>query len=187
MWVPATQRAQQGSYEHDATRPGGFRPSRAWSRTGAATVLPMPPELTPDQVMRAVAALEAAWAEDDDALAALVRSGHGEQPLAVLVAQYGASRLQSMVLIVTGVAELDVAEQQEALAQLREGLISHMTAVALSMMSGWAGAAGEDVKATGDLARRVLQAVLSFTTDGDDPQAVRTLFAHLRADAVAHS
>lgn len=128
-------------------------------------MLPTSPGLTPDQAMRAVATLEAAWA-DDDALAALKRSGHGEQPLAV---------------------GLDGVDQQEALAVLREGLISHMTTVALSMTSGWALTAGEDIQATGDLARRVLQAMLSFTTDGDDPQEVRALFAHLRADAVAHS
>ncbi|WP_411140934.1 hypothetical protein [Streptomyces sp. x-80] len=29
--------------------------------------------------------------------------------------------------------------------------------------------AGEDVQAIGDLARRALRALLSFTTDGDDP------------------
>ncbi|MFI9588173.1 hypothetical protein ACIHCQ_41785 [Streptomyces sp. NPDC052236] len=147
----------------------------------------MSPELTPDQVMRAVSALEAAWAGDDDALAALARSGHGERSLAELVAQYGASRLQSMVLVVTGIAGLDGVDRQKALAELREGLISYMTTVALSMMSGWALTAGEDVQATGDLARRILQALLSFTTDGDDPQEVRALFDHLRADALDHS
>ena len=136
--------------------------------------------------MRAVAALEAAWAGDDDALIALVRSGHGERPLAELVAQYGASRLQGMVLIVTGIADLDGIDQQEALAELREGLTSHMTSVAQDMMSGWALAAGEDVQATGDLARSVWQALLSFTTVGENPQDVRALFAYLRADAVAH-
>ncbi|MFF3505359.1 hypothetical protein [Streptomyces sp. NPDC003247] len=148
----------------------------------------MPPEeLTPDQVLRAVAGLEAAWADDDDALAALVRGGHGEQPLAVLIAEFGASRLQTMVLIVAGIPNMDGADRQEALAELREGVIAHMTTVALSMMSGWALSAGDDVQATGDLARHVLQALLSFTTDGDDPQEVRALFAHLRADALAHS
>ncbi|MER7682182.1 MULTISPECIES: hypothetical protein [unclassified Streptomyces] len=147
----------------------------------------MPPELTPDQVMRAVAALEAAWARDDDALAALVQSGHGERPLAELVAQYGASRLQTVVLVATGIAHLDGAEQQEALTQWREGPLSHVTTVAMSTMSGWARAAGEDVGATGDLARHALQAILSFTTIGDDPQDLRTLFAYLREDAVAQS
>ncbi|MEU5836410.1 hypothetical protein ABZ820_22450 [Streptomyces diacarni] len=147
----------------------------------------MPTELTADQVMRAVAALEAAWGGDDGALAALVQSGHGERPLAELVAQYGASRLQSMVLVASGIADLDEVERQEALAAFREGLTSHTTAIALSMMSGWALSAGEDVQATGDLARRILQAILSFTTDGDDPEEVRVLFAKLRADAVAHS
>ncbi|MFE4915840.1 hypothetical protein ACFRCX_30510 [Streptomyces sp. NPDC056652] len=147
----------------------------------------MSKELTPDQVMRAVAALEAAWAEDNDALAALMRGAHSEQPLAVLVAQYGTSRMQGMMLVVTGIASLDGADQQEALAEFREGLISHMTMVAMNMMSGWALSAGGDVQATGDLARSILQAILSFTTDGDDPQEVRALIAHLRADALAHS
>ncbi|MFF3484169.1 hypothetical protein ACFYXC_12915 [Streptomyces sp. NPDC002701] len=121
----------------------------------------MSPELTSDQGMRVVAALEAAWADDSDALAALVRGGHGERALAVLVAQYGASRVQSMLLVVTGIADLEGADQQQALAQLREGLVSHMTTVALSMMSGWARSAGDDVQATGDLARHVLQAILT--------------------------
>lgn len=137
--------------------------------------------------MRAVAALEAAWADDDEALAALIRSGHGEQPLAVLIAQYGTSRLQTMVLLATGIADLDGDDRQEALAELREGLVSHMTTVALSMMDGWALSAGDDVQATGNLARHVLRAILSFTTDGDRPQEVQALFAHLRADAIAHS
>ncbi|MFE9687853.1 hypothetical protein [Streptomyces sp. NPDC006285] len=147
----------------------------------------MEPELTADQVMRVIAALEAPWSEDSDALAALVRGGPGEEPLAMLVARYGASRVQNMLLVVTGIAHLEGADQQRAMAELRQGLISHMTTVALGMMSGWARAAGEDVQATGDLARHVLQAILSFTTDGDDPQQVRALFAHLRADALDHS
>ncbi|MDQ1035371.1 hypothetical protein QFZ75_001787 [Streptomyces sp. V3I8] len=144
----------------------------------------MPPELTADQVMRVIAALEAAWADDSDALAALVR---GEQSLAVLVAQYGASRVQSMLLVVTDITGLEGADQQKTLAELWQGLVSHMTTVALSMRSGWARSAGDDVRATGDLARHILQAILSFTTDSDDPQQVRALFAHLRADALAHS
>ncbi|GGR59053.1 MULTISPECIES: hypothetical protein [Streptomyces] len=53
-------------------------------------------------------------------------------------------------------------------------------------MSGWAASTGEDVRATGDLARPVLRALLSFT-GRDDPEGVRALLAHLRADALAHS
>ncbi|GGW25090.1 hypothetical protein [Streptomyces alanosinicus] len=79
--------------------------------------------------MHAVAAPEAAWADDNDAI-----------------------RLQNMLLIVTGIAGLDGADQQKAIAEFRQGLTSHMTAVALNMMSGWALTAGEDVQATGDLA-----------------------------------
>ena len=92
-----------------------------------------------------------------------------------------------MVLLVTGIHDLGGPDRQEALAALRGGLISHMTTVAVSLMSGWALSAGTDVQATGDFGRRVLRVLLSFTTDGDDPQAVRALFADLRADALAQS
>ncbi|MFD4604358.1 hypothetical protein ACFWPQ_40875 [Streptomyces sp. NPDC058464] len=146
----------------------------------------MSPELTPDQVMRVVAALQAAWSDDNDALAALVRGGHDEQPLAALIAEFGVSRMQTMVLIATGISDQDGADRQEALTE-SEGLILHMTTVAVSMVSGWALSASGDVQATGDLARHVLQAILSFTSDGDNPQEVQALFAHLRADALAHS
>ncbi|MFE9688157.1 hypothetical protein, partial [Streptomyces sp. NPDC006285] len=79
----------------------------------------MEPELTADQVMRVIAALEAAWSEDSDALAALVRGGPGEEPLAMLVARCGASRVQNMLLVVTGIAHLEGADQQRAMAELR--------------------------------------------------------------------
>ncbi|MBQ0850226.1 hypothetical protein J8N05_18695 [Streptomyces sp. BH-SS-21] len=147
----------------------------------------MEPELTADEVMRVIATLEAAWADEDDALAVLVGGGQSELPLAVLVARYGASRVQNMLLVVTGIARLEGAEQDRAVAELRQGLISHMTTVALSMISGWATSAGDDVQTTGDRARHVLQAILSFTTDGDDPEQVRALLTHLRTDAPAHS
>ncbi|MER5561181.1 hypothetical protein ABT071_21510 [Streptomyces sp. NPDC002506] len=147
----------------------------------------MSAELTPDQILRVVAALEAAWGGDEDALAALVRGGQREQPLAQLITQYGASRLQSMLLVVTGINRLDGPDLQEALSAFREGLISHVTTIALSMMDGWAHTAGDDVRATGELARQVMRALLSFTTDGDDPREVQALLAHLRANAVAHS
>ncbi|MFJ2263506.1 hypothetical protein ACIOKD_35285 [Streptomyces sp. NPDC087844] len=119
----------------------------------------MPSELTSDQVMRVVAALEAAWADDRGALAALVRGGHGEQPLAVLVAQYGASRAERALLFVTGIAGIEGADRQEALAQLRKDPLKRMTTVALGMRCGWARSAGDDVRATGDLARHVLRAL----------------------------
>ncbi|MFE9687318.1 hypothetical protein [Streptomyces sp. NPDC006285] len=131
-----------------------------------------------------VAALEAAWAGDEHAVAAVVR---GEQPLAVLVAQYGGSRLQGIMLDVTGIADLEGDEQQEALNQLRQGLISHMTTTALSMMPAWALSAGEDVRVTGDLVRSVLEALLSFITDGDDLREVRALLDHLRADTLGET
>ncbi|MEU3957366.1 hypothetical protein AB0F45_34550 [Streptomyces achromogenes] len=46
--------------------------------------------------------------------------------------------------------------------------------------------AGEDVRATGDLARHVLRALL-YLTGSDDPAGARALLVLLRADALAHS
>ncbi|MFD0393319.1 hypothetical protein ACFQ3Z_15925 [Streptomyces nogalater] len=136
-------------------------------------------------MLRVIAALEAAWADNDDALATLMRGGPSETPLAALVAQYGASRVQTTILVITGITKLNGAALDEAMAQFRQGLVAHMTSVALSGMSGWAATAAEDVRATGDLARHVLRTLLSLVADGDDPESVRALFAHLRADAVA--
>ncbi|WP_307542755.1 hypothetical protein [Streptomyces sp. V3I8] len=78
----------------------------------------MSPELTADQVMGVIAAWEAAWADDSGALVALMRGGQGEQSSAVLVAQYSAGRVQSMLLVVTGIAGMDGADRQRALAEL---------------------------------------------------------------------
>jgi hypothetical protein len=126
----------------------------------------MSPELTADQVMGVIAAWEAAWADDSGALVALMRGGQGEQSSAVLVAQYSAGRVQSMLLVVTGIAGMDGADRQRALAELRQSLVSHMTTMALRMMSGWARNADDDIPATRDLARHVLQAILSLLQSG---------------------
>ncbi|MEU3953589.1 hypothetical protein AB0F45_14915 [Streptomyces achromogenes] len=146
----------------------------------------MPSELTPDQVLRVIAALEAAWNGDDDALAALARGGSGEQPLAVLVAEFGESRLLKMVLAATGIDGLEGTELEQAVAEYRQSITPHLLGVASGLMASWAASAGEDVRTTGDLARHVLRALLSFT-GRDDPEGVRALLAHLRADALAHS
>ncbi|MFK8906853.1 hypothetical protein [Streptomyces sp. YS-3] len=147
----------------------------------------MASELSPDQVMRVLAALEAAWGEDEAALTALVNGGRDEQPLGVLVARYGATQLQNLLLIVTGIADLEGIERQEALTQFREGLVAHMATMATELITGWAASTGDDARATGALARSVLQTLLSFTTNGNNPQEVRALFAHLRANAMARS
>ncbi|MEU2441808.1 hypothetical protein ABZ595_37350 [Streptomyces rubradiris] len=146
----------------------------------------MPSELTPDQVLRVVAALEAAWGGDDDALAALVRGGSGERPLAVLIAEFGESRLLKMVLVVLGIEGLEGADLERAVAEYGQSITPHLLGVASGLMAGWALSAGEDVRATGDLARHILRALLYFT-GSDDPEGVRALLAHLRTDALAHS
>ncbi|MFF2751336.1 hypothetical protein ACFVVA_38095 [Kitasatospora sp. NPDC058048] len=143
--------------------------------------------LTPDQILRAVAALEVAWAGDDDALAALAQDVPGEQPLAVLVAEYGTLMLENTLLTITGIRGLPEAEQQEAIEVFNGTLNGHQAELAAGFLQGWARSTGSGAHAVGDLARAVLRALLSFTTDGDDETEVHALLDFLRADALAHS
>ncbi|MFF7459597.1 hypothetical protein [Kitasatospora sp. NPDC008115] len=131
--------------------------------------------LTPDQILRAVAALESAWTRDDNALAALAQDVPGEQPLAVLVASYGTLVLENTPLTVTGIRTLPEAERQEAVEVFNGTLNGHQAELAAGFLHGWARSAGTDVHAVGDLARAVVQAVLSFTDDGDDARDVKGL------------
>ncbi|MFJ2781581.1 hypothetical protein [Kitasatospora sp. NPDC087315] len=146
------------------------------------------PILTPDQILRAVAALEAAWSHDDDALVALARTGPGEQPLAVLVGDYGTLMLETMLLTVTGIRDLpEGKDRPSAVEEFNGHLAGHLAELTTVFLRGWARTAGSDAQAAGDLARAVLQTILSFTTDGDDRTEVQALLDHLRANALAHS
>ncbi|MEU7561056.1 hypothetical protein [Streptomyces eurythermus] len=103
-----------------------------------------------------------------------------------MVAGFGESRLLKTVPAVTGIDGLEGAELERALVEYGQSLTPNLLGVASGLMSGWAASAGEHVRATGDLARHILRALLSFT-GSDDPEGVRALLAHLRADALAHS
>ncbi|MFI0242919.1 hypothetical protein [Streptomyces sp. NPDC016845] len=85
----------------------------------------------------------------------------------------------------TGIPAMDQALQQEALAELRQGMIWYLLEVAVQMLDGWARAAGDDVAATGELARRLVHVILSFTTDGADPDALCAFFAGRRVPYAA--
>ena len=84
----------------------------------------MATELTPAEALRAVEALEAAWKRDDRALAALEDNGVGEQPLAHLIAEFGATVLETMVLTSTGASPLSKGEMTVTLSQY--GLAHHL-------------------------------------------------------------
>ncbi|MEV4342171.1 hypothetical protein [Streptomyces sp. NPDC049590] len=91
-----------------------------------------------------------------------------------------------MVPAVTGDEGLEGTELERAVAEYRQSLTPHLIGGASGLMSGWVVSAGEDVRASGDLARHVLRAPLSFM-GRDDPEGVQALLARLRADALAHS
>ncbi|MFF9647315.1 hypothetical protein [Kitasatospora aureofaciens] len=143
--------------------------------------------LTPDQVLRAVAALEAAWGGNDEALAALAQDVPGEQQLAVLIGEYGTLMLETMLLTVTGTRGLPEAQRKEAVGEFTGSLNGHVAELAAGFLRGWARNADSSVRAIGGLARAVLQALLSFTTDGDERTELQALLDYLRADALANS
>ncbi|MEU7560384.1 hypothetical protein [Streptomyces eurythermus] len=105
------------------------------------------------------------------------------------LAEFGESRLLKMVLAVTGIDGLEGAELERALAEYGQSLTPHLLGVAVWL--------GSDDQLGSERRRRTsgrpvispamsCAALLSFT-GRDDPEGVRALLAHLRADALAHS
>jgi hypothetical protein len=145
----------------------------------------MAAELSPDEVLRAINALEAAWKRDDDALAALGGSGVGKQPLAQLIARYGASAVERTALVSIGAGHLPRAEAELALMESGDGLGHHMLILLGLTLANWAADARDDVQATGALGRSVLQTMLSFGHGDEESRnlEVTLVFAGLRAGA----
>ncbi|MFE9427542.1 hypothetical protein ACFYNO_31740 [Kitasatospora sp. NPDC006697] len=132
--------------------------------------------MTPDENLRALAALEAGFRRDEAALAALSQRAPDEAALPVLLAAYGVRTLDAMVLIASGTtdpAELDTLLQQNVTAR--------MCATLGRTLTSWAAEAPD--AASGDIARAVIDAILSFTQNGDE-SCVLPLLAGLRAQAL---
>jgi hypothetical protein len=132
--------------------------------------------VTPDETLRALAALEAGFKRDDEALAALAPCAPDETALPVLIADYGIQTLTAMVLLAAGTTE--PAELDEL---LETNVTARMCAALGRTWAGWAASAADE--ASGGLARAVIDAVLSFTEGGGD-EHVLPLLAGLRAQAL---
>ncbi|WP_280728107.1 hypothetical protein [Kitasatospora sp. MAA4] len=135
--------------------------------------------MTPDEILRALAALEAAWNHDDRALAALAQRGRDEPALPALVADYGNLTLRALLtLAFGGDGELS---PQELEAQLQADVTARMCTSLGRTLTTWAAAAPDE--ASGDIARAVLDAILNFTA-GPVEDNVLPLLTALRATAL---
>ncbi|MFE0458581.1 hypothetical protein ACFW1A_04870 [Kitasatospora sp. NPDC058965] len=132
--------------------------------------------MTPDETLRALAALEAGFKRDDQALAALARRAPDEPGLPVLVADFGVLTLDTLVLLASG-----LAGRPEADEFLRTNVTARMCAALGRTWTGWA--AGADDGASGEIARAVIDGILSFT-EGAGEQHVLPLLAALRDQAL---
>ncbi|MFB9368509.1 hypothetical protein [Kitasatospora albolonga] len=147
----------------------------------------MSPDMTPDQMLRAVNALEAAWKQDDRALTALARGGQGEPALAALVARYSAYALELLLAEALGLADRPPAERESQLATLEKGVSSRLLIQWSYLLASWARTVPDTPAGNGGLARAALQAMTAFTRDGDPGNDVPALLAHLRANATART
>ncbi|MDH6108663.1 hypothetical protein P3T36_002416 [Kitasatospora sp. MAP12-15] len=140
--------------------------------------------MTPDETLRALAALEAAWLRDERALSALAERSPGELSLPVLVAAYGDQILDSLVSLACGIRPADDSDPEgQAAAEERKqtAVAARMTAVVGRTLTTWAASAPES--ASGDIGRAVIDAVLNFTA-GTGEKHVLPLLAALRSSAL---
>ncbi|WP_280728214.1 hypothetical protein [Kitasatospora sp. MAA4] len=138
--------------------------------------------MTPDEVLRALAALEAAWKHDDTALAALAQRGPDEVSLPVLVADYGDTTLQALLTLAyraDGLTDPDELDER-----LRVDVTARVCTSIGRTLTSWAATAPDE--AAGDVARAVLDAIVNFT-EGADEDKVLPLLAALRASALLKS
>ncbi|MER8186035.1 hypothetical protein [Kitasatospora sp. NPDC094015] len=142
--------------------------------------------MTPDEILRALAALEAAWRHDGPAVAALAQRGPGEAALPVLVAEYGDLVLKSMVALSLGIGgeEEDPEAMAAAAEVMRSDVSLRMCTVLGRSWRSWAADAADGAAA--DIARSVISAILNFTEEADEDDVLPLLTA-LRAKALENS
>lgn len=166
---------------------GWFRWFPPWDRRVTRTVRAMDDdiELTGDEHLRALAALEAVAGGDDAGLAVLAAGGAGEWPLPALLAAYGRHTLERILLTAFGItAGMDRGERSEHLAELNADPQARLTFLLTDALHHQAALAGADLITAKHIAISILGAVHAFT-NADDSDAL-TLLRALRNE-VLHS
>lgn len=135
-------------------------------------------ELTDDEHLRALAALEATVGNDDDALAVLA-NGPGERPLPALLAAYGQHTLHRILIAAFGIdATMDYDETGRLVTEINSDPTARIVFVLTDALHNQAALAGSDPAAAKLIAGSVLLAIHAFT-DADDQDAL-TLMRALR-------
>jgi hypothetical protein len=142
-------------------------------------------ELTDDEHLRALAALEAVVGNNDDALTILA-GDNGERPLPALLAAYGQHTLHRILIAAFGIdATTNYDETGRLVAEINGDPMARMVFVLTDALHNQAALAGDDPASAKLIAGSILMAIHAFT-DADNQDAVALLRALrnevLRAD-----
>ncbi|MFG2681293.1 hypothetical protein [Streptomyces sp. NPDC048392] len=133
-------------------------------------------ELTGDEHLRALAALEATVGNDDNALAVLA-SAPGERPLPALLAAYGQHTLHRILIAAFGTdATMDYDETGRLVAEINSDPTARIVFVLTDALHNQAALAGDDPAAAKLIAGSILLAIHAFT-DADNQDALTVLHA----------
>ncbi|MFE8925841.1 MULTISPECIES: hypothetical protein [Streptomyces] len=142
----------------------------------------MDDELTNDDHLRALAALEAVVQNDDGALEVLA-GGAQERPLAALLAAYGKHTLERVLLAAFGIeATMTHAETGQLVAELNGDPMARIVFLLTDSLHHQAVLAGDDLVTAKRIGGSILLAIHSFT-DADEQDAL-TLLRALRNEAL---
>ncbi|MFG2887586.1 hypothetical protein ACGFYV_35805 [Streptomyces sp. NPDC048297] len=139
-------------------------------------------ELTDDEHLRALAALEATVGNDEDALTALVGRS-GERPLPALLAAYGQHTLHRILIAAFGIdAAMDHDETGRLVAEINSDPMARLVFTLTDALYNQAAPAGDDPATAKLIARSILLAIHAFT-DADNDDAL-TLLRALRNEVL---
>ncbi|MFD6935275.1 hypothetical protein ACFWAP_03835 [Streptomyces goshikiensis] len=143
-------------------------------------------ELTDDDHLRALAALEAIVGNNDAGLAVLAAGNDGERPLPALLAVYGRHTLERILVAASGLTpSTDSAESSRLVAELNAHPQARLTFLLAEALRQQAALAGDDLATAKRIGISVLGAVHAFT-DADDSDAL-TLLHELRNEVLRGS
>ncbi|MGW4898194.1 hypothetical protein ACWEQL_39025 [Kitasatospora sp. NPDC004240] len=125
--------------------------------------------MTDEESLRALAALEATWREDDEALAALAARRPDERPLPLLLADYGEFTVTNLLALAYGINDrMSPEELTEASEQLAGNVVTRVCGALAQTQRAWAEECGDDVGTARQIARSVINALLAVTEGGVD-------------------
>jgi hypothetical protein len=142
-------------------------------------------ELTDDEHLRSLAALEAVVGNNDHGLAVLA-GGAGERPLPALLAAYGQHTLHRVIIAAFGIdATMDHDETGRLVSEINDDPMARMVFVLTDALHNQAALAGNDPATAKLIGGSILNAIHAFTdADTDDALSLLRALRHevLKAD-----